>query len=83
MELRNASKRERKAAEQEAKLLAKLKHPNIVSYKDSFETEEGYLYIAMGYCEGNANVQDCHMSFFLSINKQSKILRTITTERRW
>ena len=53
MELRNASKRERKAAEQEAKLLAKLKHPNIVSYKDSFETEEGYLYIAMGYCEGS------------------------------
>ena len=52
MELKNASKRERKAAEQEAKLLAKLKHPNIVSYKDSFETEEGYLYIAMGYCEG-------------------------------
>ncbi len=52
MELRNASKRERKAAELEAKLLSKLKHPNIVSYKDSFETEEGFLYIAMGYCEG-------------------------------
>ncbi len=52
MGLQKASKRERKAAEQEAKLLAKLKHPNIVSYKDSFETEDGYLYIAMGYCEG-------------------------------
>ena len=52
MELHNASKRERKAAEQEAKLLSKLRHPNIVSYKDSFETEEGFLYIAMGYCEG-------------------------------
>lgn len=52
MELQNASKRERKAAEQEGKLLSKLKHPNIVSYKDSFECENGFLYIAMGYCEG-------------------------------
>lgn len=38
LDLHNASKRERKAAEQEAKLLSTLKHPNIVSYKDSFET---------------------------------------------
>ena len=38
MNLQNASKRERKAAEQEAKLLAKLKHPNIVSYKVSTRT---------------------------------------------
>ena len=52
MEISTASRRERKAAEQEAKLLAKLKHPNICSYKDSFETEDGMLYIAMGYCEG-------------------------------
>ena len=52
VDLRNASKRERKAAEQEAKLLSKLRHPNIVSYKDSFETDDKYLYIAMGYCEG-------------------------------
>ena len=50
--MQNASKRERKAAEQEAKLLSRLKHPNIVSYKDSFEGGDGYLYIAMGYCEG-------------------------------
>lgn len=52
MDLKTASKRERKAAEQESKLLSKLKHPNIVSYKDSFEGADGYLYIAMGYCEG-------------------------------
>ncbi len=49
--VRNVSKKERKAAEQEAKLLSKLKHPNIVAYKDSFE-DDGFLYIAMGYCEG-------------------------------
>ncbi|XP_014667628.1 PREDICTED: serine/threonine-protein kinase Nek4-like [Priapulus caudatus] len=52
MDLKTASHRERKAAEQEAKLLSKLKHPNIVSYKDSFECDDGYLHIAMGYCEG-------------------------------
>ena len=48
----NASKRERTAAEQEAKLLSRLRHPNIVSYKDSFESEDGYLYIVMGFCDG-------------------------------
>ncbi|XP_005089290.1 serine/threonine-protein kinase Nek4 [Aplysia californica] len=52
MNLGKASRRERKSAEQEAKLLSKLKHPNIVSYKDSFETDSGFLYIAMQYCEG-------------------------------
>ncbi|XP_074646198.1 uncharacterized protein LOC141902392 isoform X3 [Tubulanus polymorphus] len=52
IDLQNASKRERKAAEQEVKLLSRLKHPNIVAYKDSFECDDGYLYIAMGYCEG-------------------------------
>ncbi|KAI0222056.1 hypothetical protein LSAT2_026685 [Lamellibrachia satsuma] len=52
MDIHNASKRERKAAEQEAKLLSKLRHPNIVSYKDSFQANDGFLYIAMGFCEG-------------------------------
>ncbi|XP_064632809.1 serine/threonine-protein kinase Nek4-like isoform X2 [Lineus longissimus] len=52
IDLHNASKRERKAAEQESKLLSRLKHPNIVAYKDSFETGDGILYIAMGFCEG-------------------------------
>ena len=33
-------------------MLSKLKHPNIVSYKDSFEGGDGFLYIAMGFCEG-------------------------------
>ncbi|WAR25387.1 NEK4-like protein [Mya arenaria] len=49
--LKKASSRERRSAEQEAKLLSKLKHPNIVSYKDSFE-KDGLLYIAMQFCEG-------------------------------
>jgi len=38
-------------AKQEAEVLAKMKHPNIVSYIDSFE-ESGNLCIIMEYCEG-------------------------------
>ncbi|RDD44562.1 Serine/threonine-protein kinase Nek4 [Trichoplax sp. H2] len=52
IQLKNASTRERKAAQQEALLLKKLIHPNIVSYKDSFQDRTGYLYIIMGFCEG-------------------------------
>ncbi len=51
MDFQKASKKERIAAEQEAKLLATMRHPNIVAYRDSFE-DDGFLYIVMGYCEG-------------------------------
>ncbi|XP_019385546.1 PREDICTED: serine/threonine-protein kinase Nek3 isoform X5 [Crocodylus porosus] len=34
----------------EAILLAKMKHPNIVGYKESFEAD-GHLYIVMEYCD--------------------------------
>ena len=50
--LQRTSKREHTSAEQEARLLQKLRHPNIVSYKHSFETPDGMLFIAMQYCEG-------------------------------
>ncbi|NP_001072768.1 serine/threonine-protein kinase Nek4 [Xenopus tropicalis] len=52
LNLQSASRRERKAAEQEARLLSHLKHPNIVAYRESWEGEDGMLYIAMGFCEG-------------------------------
>ncbi|XP_023583070.1 serine/threonine-protein kinase Nek4 [Trichechus manatus latirostris] len=52
LNLRNASSRERRAAEQEAQLLSQLKHPNIVTYKESWEGGDGLLYIVMGFCEG-------------------------------
>ncbi|XP_076985129.1 serine/threonine-protein kinase Nek4 isoform X2 [Tamandua tetradactyla] len=52
LNLRNASNRERRAAEQEAQLLSQLKHPNIVTYKESWEGGDGLLYIVMGFCEG-------------------------------
>ncbi|XP_066101344.1 serine/threonine-protein kinase Nek4 isoform X1 [Saccopteryx bilineata] len=52
LNLRNASSQERRAAEQEAQLLSQLKHPNIVTYKESWEGGDGLLYIVMGFCEG-------------------------------
>ncbi|XP_036123247.1 serine/threonine-protein kinase Nek4 isoform X2 [Molossus molossus] len=52
LNLRNVSSRERRAAEQEAQLLSQLKHPNIVTYKESWEGGDGLLYIVMGFCEG-------------------------------
>lgn len=35
-----------------AALLSHLHHPNIVSYKESFQDDSGVLHIVMGYCEG-------------------------------
>lgn len=49
--MRKSSERDKQSAEQEAKLLKSLKHPNIVSYKESFQVE-GYLHIVMLYCDG-------------------------------
>ncbi|XP_037842584.2 serine/threonine-protein kinase Nek3 isoform X4 [Chlorocebus sabaeus] len=40
----------------EAVLLAKMKHPNIVAFKESFEAE-GHFYIVMEYCDGGDLMQ--------------------------
>ncbi|NWI75422.1 NEK4 kinase, partial [Dryoscopus gambensis] len=52
LNLRSASSRERRAAEQEAQLLSQLRHPNIVTYRESWQGLDGHLYIVMGFCEG-------------------------------
>ncbi|NWU28316.1 NEK4 kinase, partial [Dyaphorophyia castanea] len=52
LNLRSASGRERRAAEQEAQLLSQLRHPNIVTYRESWQGGDGHLYIVMGFCEG-------------------------------
>lgn len=49
--MRHASKQEQRSAFIEVKLLSSLKHPNIVSYFDSFQNPNGMLDIIMGYCE--------------------------------
>ncbi|XP_068134909.1 serine/threonine-protein kinase Nek1 isoform X2 [Hyperolius riggenbachi] len=45
------SNKEREESRREVAVLANMKHPNIVQYKESFE-ESGCLYIVMDYCEG-------------------------------
>ncbi|XP_074085090.1 serine/threonine-protein kinase Nek1 isoform X12 [Macrotis lagotis] len=45
------SSKERKESRREVEVLANMKHPNIVLYRESFE-ENGSLYIVMDYCEG-------------------------------
>eukprot|EP00039_Didymoeca_costata_P002695 m.61962 g.61962 ORF g.61962 m.61962 type:complete len:1230 (-) comp11469_c0_seq2:108-3797(-) len=44
-------KQEREEARKEVQVLARMKHPNIVAYIESFE-ERGLLYIVMEYCDG-------------------------------
>ncbi|XP_067451398.1 interferon-induced very large GTPase 1-like [Thunnus thynnus] len=45
------SPEERQKAQKEVEVLAKMSHPNIVQYKESFEVKD-CLCIVMGYCEG-------------------------------
>ena len=46
------TKNDLEGAEREAKLLSKLKHPNIVAYIESFRSSDNFLNIVMAYCEG-------------------------------
>jgi NIMA (never in mitosis gene a)-related kinase len=48
--------KERDEARKEVLVLAQMVHPNIVSYRGSFE-EHGNLYIVMDYCEGGLRVR--------------------------
>uniref|UniRef100_A0A8D3D228 non-specific serine/threonine protein kinase n=1 Tax=Scophthalmus maximus TaxID=52904 RepID=A0A8D3D228_SCOMX len=57
--------KERQESRKEVAVLAKMSHPNIVQYKESFE-EGGCLYIVMDYCEGG--------DLFRKINSQKGVL---------
>ncbi|XP_077000581.1 serine/threonine-protein kinase Nek1 isoform X3 [Tamandua tetradactyla] len=59
------SSKEREESRREVAVLANMKHPNIVQYRESFE-ENGALYIVMDYCEGG--------DLFKRINAQKGIL---------
>ncbi|XP_063776693.1 serine/threonine-protein kinase Nek1 isoform X2 [Pseudophryne corroboree] len=59
------SNKEREESRREVAVLANMKHPNIVQYKESFE-ENGCLYIVMDYCEGG--------DLFKRINTQKGVL---------
>ncbi|XP_014723875.1 serine/threonine-protein kinase Nek1 isoform X3 [Equus asinus] len=59
------SNKEREESRREVAVLANMKHPNIVQYRESFE-ENGSLYIVMDYCEGG--------DLFKRINAQKGVL---------
>ncbi|XP_067993215.1 serine/threonine-protein kinase Nek1 isoform X16 [Melanerpes formicivorus] len=59
------SSKEREESRREVAVLANMKHPNIVLYRESFE-ENGCLYIVMDYCEGG--------DLFKKINAQKGVL---------
>ncbi|XP_041129911.1 serine/threonine-protein kinase Nek1-like isoform X2 [Polyodon spathula] len=59
------SNKEREESRTEVAVLANMKHPNFVQYKESFE-ESGCLYIVMDYCEGG--------DLFKRINNQKPVL---------
>ncbi|XP_066429639.1 serine/threonine-protein kinase Nek1 isoform X2 [Eleutherodactylus coqui] len=59
------SNKEREESRREVAVLANMKHPNIVQYRESFE-ESGCLYIVMDYCEGG--------DLFKRINAQKGVL---------
>lgn len=49
---KDLNEKDRKNIENEVAVLQKLRHPNIVAYKDSFLDSENNLNIIMSYCEG-------------------------------
>jgi len=51
IDISRASRQEREDSVKESRVLASLKHPYIVRYRESFH-EDGWLCIAMDYCEG-------------------------------
>ncbi|XP_070552703.1 serine/threonine-protein kinase Nek1-like isoform X6 [Ptychodera flava] len=58
-------RREREDSKKEVSVLAKMRHPNIVCYLESFE-DRGNLYIVMEYCDGG--------DLYKVINRQRGVL---------
>ncbi|CAD8112879.1 unnamed protein product [Paramecium primaurelia] len=52
IKIRDMTQKDRENTENEVRLLQKLRHPNIVAYKDSYLDREQYLNIVMIHCEG-------------------------------
>jgi len=52
MDLKDMSAEERNDTLREAKILEKLKHPNIVKFKEVYKTKKGKLCIVMEYADG-------------------------------
>ena len=50
--MHNLSKKEKKNALNEVRILASIKHPNVISYKEAFFDDSGFLCLVMEYADG-------------------------------
>jgi len=73
MDLTNMSEEERRDTLFEAKILERLKHPNIIGFREVYKIKNGKLCIVMDYADGgdlSQKIRDRKGSFF----KESEIL---------
>ena len=52
LNFKDINEKEKKQINNEVSCIKKLKHPNIISYKDSFNDEDNYFNIVTKFCEG-------------------------------
>lgn len=52
LNFKDITEKEKKSIDNEVRLLKELKHPNIISYKDSFVDKDNYFNIVTLFCEG-------------------------------
>ena len=52
LNFKDINEKEKKQINNEVSCIKKLKHPNIISYKDSFNDEDNYFNIVTTFCEG-------------------------------
>ena len=52
LNFKDINEKEKKQINNEVSLIKNLKHPNVISYKDSFNDEDNYFNIVTTFCEG-------------------------------
>ena len=52
LNFKDINEKEKKQINNEVSCIKKLKHPNIISYKDSFNDDDNYFNIVTTFCEG-------------------------------
>ena len=67
LNFQNINEKEKKHIKNEVELIKNLKHPNVISYKDSFNDKDNYFNIVTIFCEGGdmySKIQKRNGEFF-------------------
>ena len=67
LNFQNINEKEKKHIKNEVELIKNLKHPNVISYKDSFNDKDNYFNIVTTFCEGGdmySKIQKRNGEFF-------------------